>query len=122
MKFKVMFNGLSLYDLDHFKQAADNLIETKRAFCMLGAAIPTTPVHMQLERFCARVTSIELVDKDFFVDVEFLNTPMGNIAQQLHKEGVSMEIRPIGVGTVTNNVVQKDYELWGFYFEQEILR
>jgi len=122
MEFELKFNGINVYDLDGLVKQANALIKEKRALCMLGADIPVTPVPMQMDRVCGFIESVELRDNKITVGLKFINTPMGKIAEELHNSNVQMEVRPIGIGTVIDRVIQDDYKLIGFYIENEVLR
>jgi hypothetical protein len=60
--------------------------------------------------------SYEEGSEEWNLHMKWLNTPMGNLIKHMFENGrgISFEVTPVGVGSVKEGVVQKDYKLLGF--------
>ena len=97
------------FDSDHII----NMINNHRLFVQLGRNGYT---QIELDLITHRVIKVENQNSNIYVTIESLESKLTPIADYLIDNNVVV-LKPIGVGTVINKIVQDDYKLNGFYLD-----
>ena len=90
----------------------EEYVKSKRALGELGH--PDGPT-VNLDRVSHRITSLRAEGNNFVGKAQILDTPMGNIARNLLKEGVQLGVSSRGMGSIDKredcSIVQDDFML-----------
>ena len=90
----------------------EEYVKSKRALGELGH--PDGPT-VNLDRVSHRITSLRAEGNNFVGKAQILDTPMGNIARSLLKEGVQLGVSSRGMGSIDKredcSIVQDDFML-----------
>jgi len=91
---------------------SDEFVKTSRAMGELGH--PEGPT-VNLDRVSHLITSLDISENNIIGKAKILNTPVGNIAKNLLKEGVKLGVSTRGMGSLREkngvNIVQPDFML-----------
>lgn len=95
------------YKFDHFNTDQVRAI-IKNRMMIVTLATGGTDLKIPLDKIAGRVTSFREKDGEFFCEWISYETKNGKEAKKLSKKGY---IRPVGIGSITDGVVQDDYKI-----------
>lgn len=104
-------NNGRVYEEKTMKREVDKIMEKIERKCLWGELGHPPNPEINPDKIAIRVESLEWDGKDLYGKAKILDTPQGQIAKTLVKEGM-MGISSRGLGTVSENgTVNEDYNL-----------
>lgn len=104
-------NNGRVYEEGTMKREVDKILEKIEKKCLWGELGHPPNPEINPDKIAIRVESLEWDGKDLYGKAKILNTPQGQIAKELVKEGM-IGISSRGLGTVAEDgTVNEDYNL-----------
>ena len=104
-------NNGRVYEAGIMKREGDKILEKIEKKCLWGELGHPPNPEINPDKIAIRVESLEWDGKDLYGKAKILNTPQGQIAKELVKEGM-IGISSRGLGTVAEDgTVNEDYNL-----------
>ena len=104
-------NNGRVYEEDTMKREVDTILEKIEKKCLWGELGHPPNPEINPDKIAIRVESLEWNGEDLYGKAKILNTPQGQIAKTLVKEGM-IGISSRGLGTVSEDgTVNEDYNL-----------
>lgn len=104
-------NNGRVYEEDTMKREVDKIMEKIEKGCLWGELGHPPNPEINMDKIAIKVESLEWQGSDLYGKAKILDTPTGNIAKTLVKEGI-IGISSRGLGTVSEDgTVNEDYQL-----------
>lgn len=104
-------NNGRVYEENTMKREVDSILEKIEKKCLWGELGHPPNPEINPDKIAIRVESLEWDGQDLYGKAKILNTPQGQIAKELVKEGM-IGISSRGLGTVAEDgTVNEDYNL-----------
>jgi len=112
-------NNKRVYSKEILEREVGRLVEAYTARRLMGELDHPKHDHVSLQNVSHLITKLSMKGNEMIGEAELLNTPAGQVAQALLKNGVQLGISSRGMGTLTEGAdgfkyVNEDYKLLTF--------